>query len=304
MERKSALIIPTYNAGELWKNVLEGISRQAGAPDRKLVIDSGSTDGTPRLAREAGFEVVTIDKKDFDYGGTRQLGADHVKDCDILIYMTQDVVLADENALAALAGAFADPKVGAAYGRQLPRIGATAIETHARLFNYPPQSHVRDKSDIPKSGFKCAFFSDAFGAYRRAAHEEIGGFPLKVIFGEDSIAVGKMLMRGWKIAYVAESRALHSHGYTLPQEFRRYFDIGAFHDQHHWMLEAFGKLGGEGLKFVKSESAYLLKKAPLHLPSAWIRTGAKWLGYRAGLRHAKLPLERKRSWSMNCGYWK
>jgi len=302
---KSVLIIPTYNAGELWKQVLDGISKQVGAPDRKLVIDSGSSDGTTDLAREAGFEVITIDKRDFDYGGTRQLGADQAKDCDVLIYMTQDVVLENKDALALLVKAFADdPKVGAAYGRQLPRIGATAIETHARIFNYPPESHVRDRNDIPKYGFKCAFFSDAFGAYRRTAHEEIGGFPLKTIFGEDSIAVGKMLLKDWKIAYVGDSRALHSHGYTFAQEFRRYFDIGAFHDHESWMLDSFGKLGGEGLKFVKSETVYLLKNAPLDVPSAWLRTWFKWLGYKAGLRHAKLPLERKQAWSMNRGYWK
>jgi rhamnosyltransferase len=300
---KSVLIIPTYNAGEFWKQVLDSISKQIGAPERKLVIDSGSTDGTPDLARAAGFEVITIDKRDFDYGGTRQLGADHASDCNLLIYMTQDVVLAEPDTLAILLGAFTDPKVGAAYGRQLPRIGATAIETHARMFNYPPQSHVRDQSDVGKFGFKCAFFSDAFGAYRREAHEAIGGFPLKVIFGEDTIAIGKMLALGWKIAYVAEAKALHSHGYTLAQEFRRYFDIGAFHDQHHWMLETFGKLGGEGLRFVKSESRYLLRHGILELPSAWIRTLAKWLGYKAGLRHSALTLERKRAWSMNRGYW-
>ncbi|MGC3990985.1 MAG: glycosyltransferase [Chthoniobacteraceae bacterium] len=301
---KSVLIIPTYNPGELWKAVLGAIGTQQGAPDRKLVIDSGSSDGTAQLARDAGFEVITIDKKDFDYGGTRQMGADLAKDCDLLIYMTQDVVLADQHALANLLKPFDDPKVGASYGRQLPRVGATAIETHARFFNYPPEGHVRDQSDIPKYGFKCAFFSDAFGAYRRAAHEEIGGFPLKVMFGEDTIAIGHMLTKGWKIAYAGDAQALHSHGYTIPQEFRRYFDIGVFHDQHHWMLDTFGKLGGEGLKFVKSESAYLLKHAPLELPSAWIRTWAKWLGYKAGLKHASLSLKTKRAWSMNRGYWK
>lgn len=299
-----ALIIPTCDAGPLWNRVLAEIAAQRRQPDRKLLIDSASRDETPALARAAGFEVLGIAQADFDQGGTRQLGAAHCADCDVLIYMTQDVLLADSDAFTQLLAAFADPRVAIAYGRQLPRAGATPIEAHARAFNYPAASHVRTLADAARLGFKAAFSSDAFGAYRRAALLEAGGFPPRIIFGEDSHAAATLLLSGWKIAYCAEACAAHSHDYSVPQEFRRYFDIGVFHQAEAWMLEKFGSPGGEGRRFVQSELAFLRRSAPILMPEALLRTLAKWLGYQLGRRERLLPQFAKRAFSMNRGYWK
>lgn len=41
------------------------------------------------------YEVFHIAKKDFDHGGTRQFGAEH-SDADVMVFMTQDAVPADE----------------------------------------------------------------------------------------------------------------------------------------------------------------------------------------------------------------
>ncbi|EAM6622496.1 glycosyltransferase family 2 protein, partial [Salmonella enterica] len=38
---KITLIIPTYNAGSLWPNVLDAIKQQTIYPDKLIVIDSG-----------------------------------------------------------------------------------------------------------------------------------------------------------------------------------------------------------------------------------------------------------------------
>ena len=105
-----------------------------------IVVDSGSTDGTDVAAQDAGFDLLRISKHEFNHGGTRQMAAARLKDFDVLVYLTQDAVLADANALKQLVAAFADPKVGTAYGRQLPRQEADPIEAHARIFNYSPQS--------------------------------------------------------------------------------------------------------------------------------------------------------------------
>lgn len=40
------------------------------------------------IAIDAGFDLVRIEKNDFDHGGTRQMTGDYLKDYDILIYMT------------------------------------------------------------------------------------------------------------------------------------------------------------------------------------------------------------------------
>jgi len=225
-------------------------------------------------------------------------------DADILIYLTQDAILATADAIAKLLEVFDDPSVGAAYGRQLPRRGATAIEAHARHFNYPAVSQVRVLTDRERLGFKTIFISNSFAAYRSSALRAVGGFPKDVIFGEDTITAAKLLLAGWKIAYVAEAQACHSHNYTWMQDFRRYFDIGVLHSRESWLLDEFGQAGGEGKRFVFSELKYLWSNHIVLIPSAMVRTGLKLAGYRLGRLHRKLSMGWKRRLSMHPSFWK
>jgi rhamnosyltransferase len=129
------LVVPTLNAGDRWVDFLQSIVQQSLVPNRLLDIDSGSTDHTAAHSRASGFEVVTIERSQFNHGGTRQWAAEYLSDCSIVIFLTQDAILAEPNALAEIVACFDDPMVAVAYGRQIPHKGATPIEAHARLFN-------------------------------------------------------------------------------------------------------------------------------------------------------------------------
>jgi rhamnosyltransferase len=299
---KYAILVPTLNAASDWS--LFGPALIANArPELVLVIDSESTDETVNLASAAGFRVHRIARKEFNHGATRQLAADLVPDADILIYLTQDAVLANPNAISNVLEAFADPKVAAAFGRQLPRLDAKPIEAHARLFNYSQHSNVRVLASRTQLGFKSIFISNSFAAYRREALLAVGGFPRDVIFGEDTVVAARLLLSGWKIAYVAEAQAYHSHSYSWKQEFKRYFDIGVLHSRESWLLEEFGGAGGEGGRFVRSELSYLWPKYWWLLPSALIRTALKLTGYKLGRIESKLSLNSKRRLSMHRHFW-
>ncbi|MCK9187980.1 glycosyltransferase [Acidithiobacillus sp.] len=284
-----AVIVPIFNGGTVWRHCASILQASHCRPTVILAIDSASSDNSDKFALDAGFDLIRIDKNDFDHGGTRQMAAERLRDCDILIYMTQDAILASPAALESLVEVFNDPSIGVAYGRQLPRKGASPIEAHARLFNYPAQSNKRTLADKKSMGIKVAFSSDSFAAYRTSALFAVGGFPEKLIFGEDMVVAAKMLQAGWSVAYVAEAEVFHSHGYTLLQEFKRYFDIGVFHDNQGWMLRELGKPEGEGYRFVTSEIRYLLANAPQYLPSAALRTVLKYFGYKLGLGYRRLP---------------
>jgi rhamnosyltransferase len=284
---KIALIIPTLNASENWQALVDGIHLQNLLPDQVLVIDSSSVDGTAALARAAGFRVIEIDRRSFNHGGTRQAAATRVPDADILIYMTQDAVPCVADSFRNLVSAFSDPAIGAAYGRQIPRPHASGIEAHARFFNYPPTSRVRSWASRSILGFKSIFFSNTFGAFRRSALMSIGGFSRQVNFGEDTLAVAHLHRAGWRTAYVADALVQHSHANSLIAEFRRYFEIGVFHQREHWLVDEFGSAGGEGRRFVLSELQYLLKHDPVEIPSALLRTLMKFAAYQAG-RHESI----------------
>ena len=231
------------------------------------------------------------------------MAAEMLPNTEILVYMTQDAVLADSNALANLLAAFVDPQVGAACGRQLPRPEARAIEAHARNFNYPAISEMRTRASRERLGIKAAFLSNSLAAYRRSALMHVGGFPANVIFGEDMITAARLLLAGYKVAYVAEAFAYHSHPYTQVQEFKRYFDIGVLHSREPWLLEEFGQVSGEGKRFVLSELRYLRERNAWQIPSALIRTVIKFLGYRLGRTEARLTPNIKRRLSMHSSFW-
>jgi rhamnosyltransferase len=128
------VIVPTLNAAADWPRFAPALLACV-RPDHVLLVDSESTDGTVALARQAGFSVCSISRAEFDHGGTRQRAAGMLPEAEILVYLTQDAVLAGPDEFKKLLTAFNAPQVAAVYGRQLPRIGAGAIEAHARGFN-------------------------------------------------------------------------------------------------------------------------------------------------------------------------
>lgn len=298
-----ALCVLTCNAAETAEDFIVAVKAQTIKDVSCLAIDSSSTDNTAVSFEVAGIRVHRIPRASFNHGATRQLAVELASDADILIFMTQDAILADPRSLQNLLAAFADPKVGAAYGRQLPARDASPVATHARLFNYPDASYVRGAEDIPRYGIKAAFLSNSFAAYRRIALTEVGGFPADAILSEDTMVAARMLGKGWRVAYCAEATCYHSHNYTLVKEFQRYFDIGVFHGREKWYLQELGRAEGEGSRFVLSELRYLWRHSPQVIPSALVRTMCKFIGYRLGRAELMLPLWLKRRVSMNKGYW-
>jgi rhamnosyltransferase len=298
------VILPTQNPGVLWPEWLAALKKQDAKID-VLVIDSSSTDGTDFNSLPPGFSVHHISANAFNHGGTRNLPLTHLPDeTSIVVYMTQDALLASASAIACLVAAFQDPRVGCAYGRQLPHVDATPIAAHARWFNYPAQSKILDLADKLTLGLKTCFLSNSFAAYRVSDLKSVGGFPSDVILGEDMSVAARLLMGGKSVAYVADACVFHSHNYSFLQEFRRYYDTGVFHARSSWLLAEFGSAGGEGLRFVRSELAYLWRHAPWWIPSALLRTAAKLVGYRLGRLENYLPLWLKRGCSMHKSFWK
>ena len=299
-----SIVIPVLNAGAHLPDLLPALARQGLPPERFLVVDSESTDGSADAFRQFGATVVGIERRTFNHGGTRQRAVEMRPDVDIVLMMTQDAIPQRDDSIARLVDAFADPLVGMAYGRQLPRPSARGIERHARLMNYPPLSETRGLEHRAHSGVKTVFCSDSFAAYRVAALAAVGGFPDDAFFAEDQLVAGKMLTEGWRIAYRGDAEVVHSHDYSVAEEFRRYFDVGVFHGRNGWLIETFGAAEGEGLRFVRSELAYLARHDPAQLPSAMLRTLAKYAGYKLGSRETKLPSQWKQRLSMQPFYWR
>ena len=61
---------------------------------------------------------------------------------DIMVYMTQDALPADEKLIGNLIKPFENVKVKAAYARQLARGDCELLEKYTRNFNYPDKSRI------------------------------------------------------------------------------------------------------------------------------------------------------------------
>jgi rhamnosyltransferase len=287
---KNCLIIPTLNAGALWKEVLAAIDCQTVQPDRKILLDTYSKDETVRMAEKHGFEVHKIQPQDFNHGLTRQYGADLCPEADVLIYMTQDAVLADPKALASLFQPFRvnpqdepleNQNIATVYGRQLPRPEATPLEAFARHHNYPEESRIKTLADIPTLGIHAAFCSNSFAAWRKTALDQIGGFP-KTDFGEDMLTAARLLKNGWAVAYCSEATVIHSHPMSVKEEFIRSRQIGRMHRANPWLEQQFGKTTNAGKKYLINQIQFLIKNAPKSLPSALLAAVVKFVGFKIG----------------------
>ncbi|MEK6396463.1 MAG: glycosyltransferase family 2 protein, partial [Terriglobus sp.] len=284
-----AVIIPTYNAGPEFELLRDSLISSGLQPQQIFVLDSESKDATRDIATAAGFRVERIQSRNFRHGRSRQFATSFVPNAKILVFMTQDAILADVQSIGNLVSSFDDDSVGAAFGRQLPRENAGAIERHGRLFNYPDKSYARVYEDRHQVGFRAIFFSNSFSAYRRDAFDSVGGFDPEVIIGEDSTMAASLQAAGWKTVYCSDAKVVHSHDFNFSQTVSRYFDTGVYHARKPELIHTYGGASGEGRKFVISELNYLREHAPLSIPRALMLTVAKFLGYKLGRMEAHLP---------------
>lgn len=295
------VVIPTWRPGESYDRLLEMLAKQT-CPAHRIIVMNTEEAQYGIHAEPKGLEIHHIRKAEFDHGATRNAGL-QLGDAELVLFLTQDAVPADEYLIERLADCFADESVAAAYGRQLPAPDCNAIERYTRQFNYPEKSMVKTAADLPKLGIKTYFCSDVCAMYRRSVYEKLGGFPLKTIFNEDMIFASRVIGAGYGIAYCAAGAVIHSHNYSGAEQFHRNFDLAVSQKQHP---EVFAGLRseGEGMRLVKQTAGWLLKSGRWYLlPKLIYVSGCKYMGYLFGKKYDRLPRKLVRFCSMNKNYW-
>ena len=301
---ETRIIVPVRNGGERWRESAAALRRSVPDPRLVAVVDSTSTDGSDLVAADNQFELLRIDPRTFNHGRTRQEAVERF--CvgkRFVVFLTQDAVIEGPESLTALLSGFSDSSIGAAYGRQLPHLGARPFGVHSASFLYPATGEVRTLADIPRLGIRTTHLSNSFAAYRIEALRECGGFPSRFILGEDAYVAFRMLLAGWALSYCATARVRHSHDYSIVQEMQRYFDYGIFHAQLPELLSRLGAPEGDAARFVRSEVRYIASAAPWRLPEVLVRNAAKYVGYRLGRHSGLLPNGLRRRLSMTKTYW-
>lgn len=298
------LIIPTYKPGKELYDLLKKIAAQTYPVRRILVInteeafwDSACEKLVPNL------EVVHIAREEFDHGGTRAAAAER-SDADLLLFMTQDAVPADDELVERLVRPFSMQSVKAAYARQLPKPDCGFLEAYTRSFNYPEKSSLKDLGDLPELGIKTFFCSNVCAMYERWTYEELGGFIRRTIFNEDMIFAGNLIQEGYTVAYCADARVYHSHNYSGREQLHRNFDLAVSQADHPEIFDGISS-EGEGVRMVISTAKYLCSAGKPYLIAELVyQSACKYLGYFLGKRYRRLPPSLIAKLTMNPGYWK
>ena len=300
------VLIPVYRPDNKLDRLLKMLYQQTVKLNKVIILHTIEYEGQELnlpVIPNSNITIIPIKKQSFDHGGTRKIGASFSY-ADVMVYMTQDAVPADEFLIENLLKPYQDTSVAATYARQLAHGHSDLLEDFTRNFNYPKQSYVKSKEDLKTLGIKTYFCSNVCASYRKDIYHKLGGFVERTIFNEDMILAATMIDAGYRIAYCAEAKVIHSHRYSYLEQFTRNFDLGVSHNQYS---EIFSKVRSEseGIKLVKKSLQYLIhKKEYLRIPDLILTSAFKYLGYQMGLHYDLFPEKFVVHCSMNKGYWK
>jgi O-antigen biosynthesis protein len=212
-----SVVIPVKDGEAFLAEILEALQREG--PDEVLVIDSGSRDRSPEIARSAGVEVLSIEPQAFGHGRTRNLGAERTTG-DLICFLTQDATPCP-GWLAAYQEAFTlDARVGAAFGPHLPRADTSPMIAR-ELIEFFAGFSPDGRPSLQGPGDP-SFLSNVNACYARACWEELRF--RDVDYCEDAAFGADLLAAGWLKAYHPAAAVLHAHDYGWSGFMRRYFD--------------------------------------------------------------------------------
>lgn len=273
---------PLYNAKDYIERLINGIKIQKGVQINKIVFGvTESTDGTLDLVKtHEQVDYFVVKKKEFSHSLVREKGMSLCVS-PVVIFLSQDVIIENENAFYELSKVI-DDKTVYAYGRQL--VKKKTVEYYTRKYNYPDKSSTVTKDDIERLQLKAFFSSDAFAAYNREVFFKLNGYDnIPMMFNEDMYYAKKILETGYTKAYVAEAEVVHSHKFTLKMLYRRYRTTGTWFKEHKEFQNY--KATDSGVKLALFVLGQALKDFNIPVLFRWLPDmTARYLGMKKGKR--------------------
>ena len=248
------IICPLYNAEKYINGLHNNLQKQKNVNINSINYAlTESSDNTEEILKKLNCRYEIIKKEDFSHSITREKIA---KKCnsDILVFITQDIKITDDNWLYNLVSCIENNECEASYSRQICK--NDTIEKYTRERNYPEKSHIQSKEDIKEKGINAFFFSDASSAIKREIFVKLNGYDGKNFpTNEDMYFAYKLVTNGYKIKYCADSIVEHSHEFTLKQLYTIYYNTGMFFKQNNYLNKYKVNQAGGGL------ALYILKRA-------------------------------------------
>ena len=235
------IICPLYNAYDYIDSLHKSLLKQKKVVINKIrYVLTESSDNTEKYLKDNKIKYRKIKKEEFSHSLVREKEA-FDSDSEIVVFITQDVVIEDELWLYNLVKDIDNKNIVAAYSRQLTKYNN--IEKYTREFNYPDYDVIKSKKDIKKLGLKTFFFSDAASAINTEVFKKLNGYDNKNLpINEDMYIAYKIVQSDKKIKYCSKSVVYHSHNFTLKEIYDRYKLTGRFFKENSY-LDKYGTTG-------------------------------------------------------------
>jgi len=222
---RTSVVIPTYNAGADFPVLLQRLREQKPSPpDEIVVIDSGSSDFTCKLARDAGARVIEW-KERFNHGLTRDAGVAAASG-DIVLLTVQDALPAGNDWLARIVAHFEDPSVAGVSTRQVPPTDGplelkikAQLEAHEGLTRVSLAEHPEYARYTPSQRLPLYRFDNVCSALRRKVWQKIPFGSCR--YAEDLLWARRALEAGHTLVRDPRAPVFHAHRRTFVYEFRR-----------------------------------------------------------------------------------
>jgi threonine dehydrogenase-like Zn-dependent dehydrogenase/glycosyltransferase involved in cell wall biosynthesis len=210
----ASVVVRAFNEARHLPRLIDGLASQEYRDFETILVDSGSTDETVELGREAFDRVIEIDSADFTFGYSLNRGCAAAAGRYIVI-VSAHCYPADEHWLGRLVAALdGEEQAALAYGNQLPVEETKFSERREfeRLFG--PERRVQKAPDY--------FCNNANAAIRRELWEQ---HPYdEALTGNEDVAWARhWLDRGRTIVYEPDAGVHHVHEETWEQIERRYY---------------------------------------------------------------------------------
>src|SRR5687767_11078240 len=208
-----SIIMRSFNEGWALRETLPALRQQDYQNWELIVIDSGSTDGSVEIIKKfQPRHFVQIQPHEYNPSRVMNRGME-LASSNFGIFLNADATPQGPDWLGPLVTALLDPQVAAVFGRQIPRPDCQAVFAHdyERCFGAHRESAQWEH-----------FFSMASSGIRKDIWAK-RGFNERMQYSEDDEYTRWCRAQGYRIAYVPESVAMHSHNYTPAQAYKRSF---------------------------------------------------------------------------------
>lgn len=209
----ASIIIRTYNEEKYLEELLIAISKQKckRVKSEVVIVDSGSNDKTLEIAKKHECEIVHINKSEFTFGRSLNIGCEFAKG-DYLVFISGHCIPVNGDWLELLCEPLFNGLVSYSYGRQQGK-DTTKFSENRHFEKWFPEY-----SKIPQDGYFC---NNANAAITREAWKEIK-FDEKLSGLEDMHLAKKLVKVGQEIGYVSGASVYHIHDESWQQVRIRY----------------------------------------------------------------------------------